>query len=356
MKQALYWISIKDYFNDSESYKDRKVKFQRIHNKFNTSCKDDLIKLAKPDNYGLYIAPPPVKETLYSNLLKVTFPVKLFVATSKYSSFIKIISTLRLQKVQLPSEWIFSNNLIVSFHNLRDELWNKISEIGTVEIFDTSDWAYADCEDKRKVFVWLLNKCLNEKVKNDLDYCKEKKPHYYYFRHTPDLSILTYAYQGIQKRTSRDVFKAYTKKNGDFAYYRHSGFQGYFQLFDNTWYLEISPTYHFSNKDKQKNKFSGSYLSGIKNIEGNDSVRGQVIMWADFLRGAQAYQLEIEGKLLPEYEFIRFGELMTFELNVGINDDLWQPQKLEVVNTHHDPDNTQNINGLPLFGQENYEN
>ncbi|PZU92094.1 MAG: hypothetical protein DCE90_18855 [Pseudanabaena sp.] len=351
-----YWISIKDYFKDFEKHKDRKVKFQRTLDKFDASCKEALINLAKPNSYGLYIAPPPVKEILYSNLLEVVnFPKKLFVAAAKYSDYKKTMSTLKLFKSQLPNEWIFTDKSILSFHNLKDDIWNRICEVGSVDTFDTTEWAYADCEDKRKVFVWLLNKCLAEKVKNDLDYWKEKNPHYYYFRHTPDLSTRTIRYQSIQKTTTRQVFRSYKKKNTDGSYYRHSGFQGHFLLLNDRWYLEINPTYHFTNDGKQKSKFSGGYLSGIKNLEGNASVLGQVVMWADFLRGVKTSQLEIEVQLLSEYEFLRFGELMKFEIDVGIDDKLWRPQNIE-TSTDDEVDDDQSMNDLPLFGQEIHEN
>jgi hypothetical protein len=76
-----YWVSVKDYFRDPVLRTARKVYFDKKGDRFDESCGEALASLAVPRDAGPYFAPPPKRETIYSNLLKVShFPKKLYVA------------------------------------------------------------------------------------------------------------------------------------------------------------------------------------------------------------------------------------------------------------------------------------
>ena len=56
-------------------------------------------------------------------------------------------------------------------------------------------------------------------------------------------------------------------------------------------------------------------------MENNAAVLGQVVMWGAYLSK--------KDPLLPAYPFLEFDQLMTFEIESGINDEEWLPHEEE---------------------------
>lgn len=337
-----YWVSVKDYFSSLARRQSHKVLFDKKKDRFDETCTEALIKLAVPGNSGVYLAPRPKKERIYSNLLRVSkFSDYLYVAdTMQQDSSIVYSALLKLGR-SFGEEWILKDNLLLSFHNLREPPWNEVCDIATVERFDIEEWADSNNMDKQREFVWLLNKSLREKVKSDLAYSKEKKC--YYFKPNKDLSTRSFSYQSIVKKTHRDVFQSYFQKNSqEVAYYRHSAFEGQFQRIDSLWYLEITPTYYFTIDGYVLDKYYMDKLNGIKRQEKNAAVLGQVFMWAEYLKTKAQMHL-----INPKYQFLEFDELQEFDIDVGIDDNLWLKSE--------DYDNAKliecSLDDLPLFKQ-----
>ena len=83
--EEAYWVSIKDYFADPKRRAARKVRFDKTRDRFDEGCAAALVELAVPRDAGLYFAPPPVTELVYSNLLRVShFPERLYVGQTDY--------------------------------------------------------------------------------------------------------------------------------------------------------------------------------------------------------------------------------------------------------------------------------
>ena len=100
------------------------------------------------------------------------------------------------------------------------------------------------------------------------------------------------------------------------AYVRHMGFRPQFKRIDETWYLEITPTYHFTRDGQVPDLFSQERIGKIKRIERQMRVLSQTRMWADFLTAPPQFQQQT-------YPFLSFGSLLTLEAPVGIDDNLW---------------------------------
>ncbi len=103
-------------------------------------------------------------------------------------------------------------------------------------------------------------------------------------------------------------------------YYRHSACQGQFRLFGQTWYLEITPTYFFT---WDGHHLDGSYeerLKGIKRLERNGAVAGQLVMWASIFA-------KPDGLFTAPYRFLEFGSLSRFRVDFGIDDEAWLPHE-----------------------------
>ncbi|WP_180277759.1 DUF4365 domain-containing protein [Nostoc sp. 'Peltigera malacea cyanobiont' DB3992] len=278
-----FWVAVKDYFCDAKRRQSKKVTFDKRFNRFDVNARDALIKLAVPQNSGLYLAPRPKLEKLYSNLLRVSqFAENLYTAYTFTEDESKAYSALQKVGRNLGQEWLLKENFVLSFHDLREAPWTEICDLGTVEQHGVDECSLSNRLEGQQEFVWLLNKVLREKVKEDLSFDQKKKC--YYFKPTNNLSARRYDYRSLSKKTHRDVFQPYLKKNStEVAYYRHSGFEGQFIRVDSDWFLEITPTYFFTRDGYTRDKFEKEHLSGIKLLEKNPAVFGQLIMWAEYL-------------------------------------------------------------------------
>lgn len=342
-----FWVAIKDYFCDANQRQSKKVKFDKHLNRFDANARDALINLAVPKNSGLYLAPPPKKEKLYSNLLKISkLTPHLYTAYTLTEDESKAYSYLQKIGKNHGKEWLLKENFVLSFHDLRQTPWTEICDVGTVEQHDIEEWSQSNSLERKQEFVWLLNKALQEKVKKDLSFDKKKKC--YYFKPTKDLSVRKYSYRSLSKKTHRDVFLPYfKKKTQEVAYYRHCAFEGQFVSVDSEWYLEITPTYLFTRDGYSRDKFEKEHLSGIKRLEKNPAVFGQLVMWAEYLI------TPAQGDLfIPNYPFLQFfDQLEEFDIDIGINDSMWLGKEDDFTTALLE----ETLNDLPLF-QINNEN
>ena len=333
-----YWVSIRDYFSDPSAQQTRKVLFDKQSNCFDVSCAAALKKLALPKDSGIYFAPLQKTETLYTNLLKVTsLAPKIYVAGTNYRKVGAVWEKFNSMEAEVGSEWILTDKQIVSFHNLKEPPFNEICDLGTCESFDTQKWSNSKDEDTKRQFVRLLNKCLREKTRLlGLDFNDAHQ--HYYFPATKGLKTREVFYYGSQKRVSREVFKQYSKKGdpSQKTYCRHSAFRGYFLRLGDEWYLEITPTYHFTSDGYARYKFRIERLQGIKRLDRNPAVLGQLRMWAVYLSRPQ-------DLFLLNYSFLHFGLLATVDINTSLPDGVWY--KSEEKNTSEEED-TNNLPGL----------
>lgn len=124
--------------------------------------------------------------------------------------------------------------------------------------------------------------------------------------------------------------KGFRSKDGrKLFYYRHLAFKGQFRRIDGRWYLEITPTHYYTKNGYEPYKNYEEPLKRLKEMEHNSTVLGQVRTWGQLLgdRG---------GLELGDYPHLRFGELETFELHVGLRDKAWLPTSLQ-SQLNHDP-------------------
>lgn len=329
-----YWVSTKDYFKDSEVRKKRKITLNKTSNRFDDSCRQSLIDLAVPKDSGLYLAPLPKKERLLSNLLEVrSFATDVFSAKTRFRSYKGVWASFKKKKLNATGEWILTDKEIHSFHDLREPPWKTICTVSSVVPTKADTWAFSPSADKRRHFVQLLNRCLSEKLRAfGIRFKKEYRCHYFWA--SSDLSPRAFQYKSLVEETTREVFSPHysTKDPEKLTYCRHSAMEGRFLLLGAKWYLEITPTYVFTSDGHHVSRFSGEYLSGIKRLENNAAVRGQVLMWADILSRAP-------DLLTPRYPFLEFDQLQEFEIESGFTDDDWLSR--DSAATDDDP--------LPLF-------
>src|SRR2546427_238243 len=91
---------------------------------------------------GIYFAPPPKREELYSNLLEIVgLPNRIFIAEASQATTREAWEALRRQSDKPESEWILKSKRIMSVHDLRVPPWTSICDRGSVEDFPTGEWA-----------------------------------------------------------------------------------------------------------------------------------------------------------------------------------------------------------------------
>ncbi len=317
-----YWVVLKDYFRDPVKRKNRKIFFDKSAHRFDTSAQQAIWNLATPKDSGIFRPPLPKTELLHSSLLPViSFADTLYVAETEYRFPSQIWSEFKRLEVRTGSEWFLKDERILSFRPLDEHPFDSICDQGTVERFSANEWARAESTDKRRDFVGLLNQCLAERLfRYGVKLDRERRV--YYFRATENLSARRFDYISLNNRRShREVFKGYSSTIAPdrISYYRHSAFEGQFLLFDNSWFLQITPTYRYTWNGHHIDGNANERLAGIKRLERNGAVVGQLAMWAALLSKPP--------DLFKSYPYLEFGHLQSFRFDYGIDDDGWLPKE-----------------------------
>lgn len=315
--EEAYWVSVKGYFKDAATRKGCRITFDKSRDRFDAKTLTSLLRLAVPADSGAYLGTLPKVEKVYSNLLRLgPLPSQYYVAHTEYRTPGEVFAVLHERQREVSGAWVLTNKTIRSFHDLTSDPWGFVCDQGTVDPIPTAEWTDSRDEDEQRLFVRLLNVCLRDKLyPKGISFSKENG--YYYFRATRDLRAREYPYIGLQHRTSRTVFKGYPKKRDPtkISFYRHSAFNGRFVRYGDHWYLQITPTYHFTRDGRQPSYYSAELTSGIKRLETHGSVLGQVVMWANVLCERSLFDRGLDPLV--------FDSLVYFELDAGIEDDSW---------------------------------
>lgn len=108
-------------------------------------------------------------------------------------------------------------------------------------------------------------------------------------------------------------------------YYKHHAFTGRFRRFENRWFIEITPTYHYTSDGRKESRFREENLAGMKRQEGHGAISNNVRFLAYFLSHHDMFD--------REYPYLRFGRLLEFTTDFGIPDSDWanriDPEELE---------------------------
>jgi hypothetical protein len=316
-KCEAYWVSIQAYKNANPTTKG--IHFDKAKTRLDSGAADSLASLVKNSLYGKYTPPVSRTETLLSNLLPVTrLPELIYIAETQHRERSKVFEALKTQTTNpVGGEWILKNERIFSLRDLRKFPYAKICEQGTVEEFPVREWTQSTEHDKQRELVQLLNCALREKLYPFSVAFDGRHPHHcYYFRGQQDRKSGTFRYFTGKKQTKREVFKVYERTDGSARYCRHSAFRGQFLAIDGAWHLEVTPSYYFTRDGLELYPFYQDPLKGIKRLERNNAVRGQLIMWIELLTMAPDMHREA-------YPFLSFGRAAEFAFEYGINDADW---------------------------------
>lgn len=303
-----YWVSIKDYFADHlEQRKSRRILFDRESDRFDTSCDSALWDLSRPRLDGLHLGTPPVHENLVSNLLPIaSIPELIYVADASIRKPSEARAAFGDTPGRWPRAWILWSNRLYSFINPSSSLLSRVCA-GSVSTFPASAWAYSSDEDQRRRFVWLLKAALEDQTRPVLRFSKELA-----WVAGADELPLVIAISGTSN--TRAIVKPYFRDDGSTRYVRHLAFTPTFACYGDQWYLELTPTYHFTRDGREPDFNAASHRAGIKRQERHGDFRRNVDTLARVLRG----DVDLGGLAPdPEHQLLEFGELEQVRLDTG---------------------------------------
>ncbi len=313
-----YWKSVRDYFPDVDATQ-RSIVFDKRNDVFNVSARGAISAVAASAKPGAIVPPTRTTEHLVSNLVPIErLGSKLFLAETTYEDNKQFGAASRSLVEDASGEWIVKNGRVLSFHNLNEQPWSELCALGTVEVFDSSEWACASDSDRQRDFVQLLNRSLKEIVRGDLMFDRDR--HVFYFQPLDGKRNRSFSYRAFKKQTARNVVRFYSKKKSptETAYCRHSAFVGRFKCFGAKWYLEITPTYYFTSNGCREDRFAHEHLKKIKELESNGAVLGQFMMWHYYLTK------RVSGDMYTQrYPFLAFGGVSEYAVEHGVLDELW---------------------------------
>jgi hypothetical protein len=308
-----YWVSVKGYFKDWVPKASTTVTFVKSEQRFGAGSFRQLLTIAAA-KAGLYLAPTRRSESLHSNLLPLTaYPSELFIAATDYRFPREIWAELHKSGREVDAAWILWEKKILSFHDLGEPPWSTVCDAGTREGFAVTEWSESSDAQRQRQFVQLLNRTLRDQLWPKVRYWPEEDC-YAMFGEPRKLS-----YRSLKRSSQISVTSRFSSENAQgqrFDWFRHMAFCGQFRFLEGHWYLEITPTYRFTSDGWALDRFHEERLSGIKRIEGNRAVLSAVLFWADYLQP----KTSLFGGRAP---FLQFGELLTFDCNVGIVDGDW---------------------------------
>lgn len=316
-----YWMPLKAYFSDLATRAKHKIVFDKNGNRFDESCASQFAALAVPSHIGIYGPPVAKREKLYLNLVPVTPPHYLYIGSTEYRDFRELHAAMKQDARRADLEWIVRRKTLISFHDLSHEPFKHYCDLGTIERHEISTWEAS--EDSRNELRELLSLGLRQKMRGyPLSFNPAKQ--YLYFAATAGGRPRRLEYRGLRSDTEREVCGPRMSKKDPtkVMYFRHSALQWAFHYTDHRWFLEITPTYHFTRDGSIPDAFANERLKKIKEKEKNAAVLGQVVMWADLLCRP--------GDLFTgEYPFIQFGRLESLDVESGINDEQWLAREEE---------------------------
>lgn len=316
-----YWVSIKDWYKTRPTT-DRRIVFDKRRNRFLAECSHELLALASPSG-GVYLGALPKSEVLVPNLLPVDFQVSSFYQAQATVTNPRLLYEALEVKT---GEWVLKGGVLYSFRDLREPPLNGFVDTGTVERRSLTEWSQSDDPVLRRYCVELLGGTLTTLLrKRRVRYFHDKR---LYFFALPEGQERRSEPNEITQRL-RTVVENF--RLGDSVYYRHYAAKTKFVRYGEQWYLEVTPTYHYTKDGWNEHPASETFLTGMKRRERHPAVYGLVKFWVDFLtREASFSNPDLE------FPFIKLLPPPQLELGVGIRDAAWRKIGEEDLSGIHD--------------------
>jgi len=253
-------------------------------------------------------------ETLQTNLLRIKeMPPEIFFGPTWMSSARELGPALR-SLGYFRRDWIVRGGVVHSFSKPeRGGLGDFLD--GGYETIHTVEWAESKDIDTLSMFADLLRQALLDQEHKSLRFLAKKRL-FVFWPPRDDRDAMRVKVK--PKKPGRTVFQRYFKdaEGTEPKDCRHYAAAIRFSQSDEGWVAEINPTYHFTSDGYRDLPWGDDRVKGMKRIERNPAVRGLVQFWAEYL----ARPPELGGRYRPLW----FGNLVTLDVDIGIDDKDWQ--------------------------------
>ncbi|HBJ42923.1 MAG TPA: hypothetical protein DDZ20_19890 [Hyphomonas sp.] len=321
--ETFYWQEVPNGFTEGE----RRLRFSKERDVLDRNAVDRLAALTVPKaGFGYYVPPLGGGEEALVNILPITLPPEIFVASTPHSGK-KATAILLDGDEPARFDWVIRGGSFWSFHDPRTSPCRNIVDLDQVEAIETSYLAFHEDLDEQNHFAFLLKSTLKHEVREDLNWQKENK--LLYFRALRANETRTFPYEASKKKTSADVVNVITskKEEGRVEFVRHHAFVPRFELLDDQWFLVVTPTYFFTTNGFTPHSYPQALLSGKKRMDNSASLRGQVIMWHRFLTLKDRDEGDLFGQEIPSEPRMRFGPPPQIALATRVPEDVWGSPK-----------------------------
>lgn len=307
--------------------------------------------------------PPVNTETLFLNLLEISFPDTLYVADLSEdlkksaralegsrgrggrfrgpkkqrppSPRERVTQFLHDQGLRFAVDWQYHAGQILTFHDLEDTdlPLARTVEPGTVTALDPMDF-YLQGEAEENVFRSLLHRCLQQKLyrdsvqwQNDVDlfiFCpfekEEVRKEKWFGRKSNTREVYKKVYKDPKKMKKRDD----GREPNPLLHHKHFGFYNQFLRVGNQWYLMLAPDWFFSFDGYKPSFYDADNAAWVKRHETNQSVFNHVRFLTEFLKREKSANLFEEAR---PYRFLTFGQLLRQGGAPQITDKDWLPNE-----------------------------
>ncbi|MCW2282600.1 hypothetical protein M2323_000361 [Rhodoblastus acidophilus] len=303
---------------------DRRLRFNKVDDDLSPPAADKLAQIAVDETRpGIWIPPAQIEEPVLFNALRVVLPRKIYIAETQHVHGRAVRKALLEICDFPPAEWVARNGRLITFLNIDSSPLRHVVDAGSIEDFDTAEFALTDDQDDEYQFIELLNRTLSRQLDDTLHWSRAAQA--LYFPPEPGRLDRHFSYFSTKKETKRAVVQSKRKANGDIAYVRHSGFRHRFWRNDDEWLIAIEPAYVFTRDGFRPDGFAGERISKLKRLETNATVRGQFVMWQRLLTSlGEEPQMDLLQTAAPaRVPILRFEALEALVSPVSLKDDLW---------------------------------
>ena len=317
-----YWKEIEGGVGQGE----RRFRFDKNSDVLDKLAVDRLAALTIPKTgFGYYIPPLGEGEDAIVNMLPITLPQEMFVASTPYTS--KQAIAILFDGEEPPRfDWVIKGGSYWSFHDPRTSICRNIVDLDQVDAIETAHLAFHEDKDERYNFSFLLRQMLGHQIRSDLSWNKERK--LYYFKALAENKTRTFFYESTKNKAVSDVVNVVKNKTDQdrVEFVRHHAFVPKFENLYDQWFLIINPTYFFTTNGFITHSYPQALLAGKKRLDKSASLRGQVIMWHRYLTqiDRNANDLFAETSNDP---CLMFGEPPNITLSTRVPEDVWNSQK-----------------------------
>jgi len=260
-------------------------------------------------------------ETLFSNLLPVSFPANIQTASVSLKRKVKVrdlFSNVWRQSGGIgdpPVDYWIEDRVLYTFRPFTENFWRAIIASKTIRPLDpkpTSTLANSKLMADKNKFIKLLNRCLDQicashEMVHKLAWSKEMRCHL--FVAAPGQKSGHIKVKDITKQGEREVYKAIPNKLSTdpnaIQHWQHQAFRHFFVRFGGQWFLQVIPFWAFTSDGQgTPSRWQKTSSANMRRPEKNRAVLGHVAFWAsilcredDLLRTNQIFQVHYPSKL-----------------------------------------------------------